>query len=206
MSDFKTSVHTHLKQFDSRYSNNKYLQQLEDRTKVPKSYIVGGLASIYVLMMFINPGGLGEMLSNFVGFLLPAYYSLVALKTPGGEDDSQLLIYWVVFSFFSVLEFWSSALTYIIPFYWLLKTAFLVYIAVPTTGGALMIYNKVIDPATAKFVAPARGPAASHSTSTKTAAPSHAAPPAHPASTAQGLAHAAKSAAQSSGIASHIQD
>ncbi|CCH61692.1 hypothetical protein TBLA_0F01490 [Henningerozyma blattae CBS 6284] len=152
MSDYKKTIDSQFKQFDSKYAKNKYLQQLEERTNIPKSYLVAGLAGIYIFMIFINPGGIGGMLSNFSGFVLPAYYSLVALKTPGGRDDSLLLIYWVIFSFFSVIEFWSSCLLKVIPFYWLLKTAFLFYIAVPSTGGARIIYAKVIDPATSRFL------------------------------------------------------
>ncbi|CCH62756.1 hypothetical protein TBLA_0I00970 [Henningerozyma blattae CBS 6284] len=152
MSEFQKSIQQQLKQFDSRYANNKILQQLEARTNIPKSYIVFGLVIVYFLLLLANIGGIGEILANIVGFALPAYLSLIALKTPGSADDTQLLTYWVVYAFFSVIEFWSVALTYLIPFYWFIKTIFLVYIALPQTGGANMIYKKVIDPATSKYI------------------------------------------------------
>ncbi|CAI6725038.1 ADM_HP2_G0050660.mRNA.1.CDS.1 [Saccharomyces cerevisiae] len=65
---------------------------------------------------------------------------------------TQLLTYWIVFSFLSVIEFWSKAILYLIPFYWFLKTVFLIYIALPQTGGARMIYQKIVAPFTDRYI------------------------------------------------------
>ena len=138
--------------FTQKYSGNRILQQLENKTNLPKSYLVAGLGFGYLLLIFINVGGVGEILSNFAGFVLPAYLSLVALKTPSATDDTQLLTYWIVFSFLSVIEFWSKAILYLIPFYWFLKTVFLIYIALPQTGGARMIYQKIVAPLTDRYI------------------------------------------------------
>lgn len=153
MSDFTSSFQSQMKHFDSRYSSNKYLQQLEERTNLPKSYISVGLAAFYLILIFVNVGGIGEILSNFAGFIVPAYYSLVAIKTTTSKDDTQLLTYWVVFAFLNVIEFWSKAILYLVPFYWFVKTVFLLYIALPQTGGAVLIYNTIIAPVTDKYVA-----------------------------------------------------
>lgn len=104
-------------------------------------------------MIFLNVGGVGQLLSNIAGFLIPGYYSLLALETKTSKDDTQLLTYWVVFAFLNVVEFWSKAILYWIPFYYLFKTVFLVYIGVPSTGGAVTIYNAVIRPISRKYVA-----------------------------------------------------
>ncbi|CAI4842666.1 BAQ_1a_G0055580.mRNA.1.CDS.1 [Saccharomyces cerevisiae] len=152
MSEYASSIHSQMKQFDTKYSGNIILQQLENKTNLPKSYLVAGLGFAYLLLIFINVGGVGEILSNFAGFVLPAYLSLVALKTPTSTDDTQLLTYWIVFSFLSVIEFWSKAILYLIPFYWFLKTVFLIYIALPQTGGARMIYQKIVAPLTDRYI------------------------------------------------------
>lgn len=100
----------------------------------------------YFVLIFLNVGGIGELLSNIAGFVVPGYYSLVALDTPGTKDDTLLLTYWVVFAFLNVVEFWSKAILYWIPFYWLFKTIFLLYIGIPAFGGATSIYHNVIKP------------------------------------------------------------
>ena len=52
--------------------------------------------------------------------------SIKALETSSKSDDTQWLMYWVVFSCFSVLEFFSDALVGWVPFYWLVKVIILV--------------------------------------------------------------------------------
>lgn len=107
----------------------------------------------YLFIIFINVGGVGEILSNFLGFVLPCYYSLHAIKTTTTADDTELLTYWIVFAFFSVIEFWSKAILYWVPFYWFFKTIFLIFIALPQLGGASLIYHRVIAPLTDPYIA-----------------------------------------------------
>ena len=120
----------------------------EQNTGLPRSYAVLSLAGVYVVLIFLNIGGIGEFLSNIAGFLVPGYYSLKALHTKTTSDDTKLLTYWVVFAFMNVIEFWSAAILYWVPFYFLFKTFFLIYIGVPQFGGATLVYNSVVEPIT----------------------------------------------------------
>ncbi|CCE65192.1 hypothetical protein TPHA_0K00580 [Tetrapisispora phaffii CBS 4417] len=152
MADFASSFQSQMKQFDQDYAQNSFWKALEQKTNLPKSYMAFGSTLGYLLLIFINVGGVGEILSNFAGFVIPTYFSLIALKTASTDDDTQLLTYWIVFAFLNVIEFWSKAILYLIPFYWFAKTIFLIYIALPKTGGALFVYKKFIDPLTAKYI------------------------------------------------------
>lgn len=131
------------------------LTQFEQQTKLPRSYAVLGGAAVYILLVFLNFGGIGQLLSNLAGFLVPGYYSLKALKSKTKDDDTKLLTYWVVFAALQIVEFWSSAILYWVPAYFLFKTVFLLYIGLPFTNGAEMIYQSVIVPATDKLISSA---------------------------------------------------
>ena len=98
----------------------------------------------------MNFGGIGQLLSNIAGFVIPCYYSLVALKTTTKDDDTKLLTYWVVFAFINVIEFWSNTILYYVPFYYLIKTGFLIYLS--SFGGSTLVYNSVIKPLSDKYV------------------------------------------------------
>lgn len=104
------------------------------------------------MLIFLNVGGVGQLLSNIAGFVIPGYYSLIALNTRTSSDDTQLLTYWVVFAFLNVVEFWSKAILYWVPFYFLFKTIFLLYIGVPSFGGATLVYQNIIKPFSEKYV------------------------------------------------------
>ena len=43
-----------------------------------------------------------------MGFLYPAYCSIKALESSVKNDDTQWLTYWVVFAFFSVVEYFAD--------------------------------------------------------------------------------------------------
>lgn len=128
------------------------MQKFESSTNLPKSYGIIGAFSFYLLLIFINVGGIGEILANIIGFVIPTYYSLVALKTKDTTDDTQLLTYWIVFAFLSVIEFWSKAILYWIPFYWFFKTIFLIYTVIPQLKGAQLVYEKIIAPLTDSYI------------------------------------------------------
>lgn len=130
------------------------MTQFERQTGFPRSYAVLGFVGVYFLMIFLNFGGVGQLLSNIAGFIVPGYYSILALQTATSKDDTQILTYWVVFAFLNVIEFWSKAILYWIPFYYLFKTIFLLYIGLPYTGGAEIIYKTVIKPVSDQYVRP----------------------------------------------------
>ena len=79
---------------------------------------------IAVVTLWLMFGFGAQLLCNFIGFLYPAYKSIKALESSTKADDTQWLMYWVVFSVFSVAEFFSDTLVGWIPMYWLVKVSF----------------------------------------------------------------------------------
>ena len=44
-----------------------------------------------------------------------------AVESPQGDDDTQWLTYWIVYSTFNILEYFTDLILFWIPFYSLLK-------------------------------------------------------------------------------------
>jgi len=122
---------------------NDILTLAEQKTQVKKVYIAYGVLSVIVLWLMFGFGA--QLLCNFIGFLYPAYMSIKALESRDKDDDTQWLMYWVVFAVFSVVEFFSDILVGWVPFYWLLKCAFLLWCMSPLEGSTI-IYNRIILP------------------------------------------------------------
>ncbi|CAI5758045.1 unnamed protein product [Candida verbasci] len=154
MSSLPDQLKGFLTSIDRNTGNLPLLNHFERNTGLPRSYAILGFVAVYFILIFLNFGGIGQLLSNFAGFLLPGYYSILALQTSTSKDDTQLLTYWVVFAFFNVIEFWSRAILYWVPFYYLFKTVFLLYIGIPSFGGATLIYNSIIKPISDQYVKP----------------------------------------------------
>lgn len=94
------------------------LLPLQDTTKVAKEHLVLGVGFLLVIIIFFGVGA--GSLCSIVGFVYPAFKSFEAIETKVKGDDTQWLVYWVVFAFFSIIETFSSVLLYWIPFYYAL--------------------------------------------------------------------------------------
>ncbi|EQC28089.1 hypothetical protein SDRG_14182 [Saprolegnia diclina VS20] len=81
-----------------------------------------------------------------VGVLYPAYASFKALETPSTDDDKQWLTYWVVFSITSSAEEVAERVVSYLPGYYVLKCIFLVWLMLPKTRGAIVVYDRYLQP------------------------------------------------------------
>jgi len=128
---------------------NNTLGKIEEKTGVDRFFLVASIAGLFALYLIF--GHSAELVCNFIGFLYPAYVSIKAIESASKADDTQWLTYWVVFGFFSIIEFAEDGIVEYFPVYWLAKCAFLVYLYSPVTLGAQKIYAKVIRPIFSKF-------------------------------------------------------
>ncbi len=121
------------------------LEKLEQKTKIDRLYLV--LAGGVLLAVYLVFGYGSAFLCSFLGFLYPAYCSLKAIESADQQDDTKWLMYWIVYSAFSMVEFFTDIILCWIPFYNFLKCAFLIYCMAPTSwNGSIFIYNNIIRP------------------------------------------------------------
>eukprot|EP00922_Rhytidocystis_sp_ex-Travisia-forbesii_P061615 GHVS01091288.1.p1 GENE.GHVS01091288.1~~GHVS01091288.1.p1 ORF type:complete len:226 (+),score=37.21 GHVS01091288.1:106-783(+) len=109
----------------------------------PSIIISVGFGVVALALVF---GWGGGIICDMVGFLYPAWMSFKAIETPSREDDKLWLTYWVVYAFFSLLEYFIDSILFWVPFYYFVKLVFLLYLCLPWTKGAEVIYNTFIRP------------------------------------------------------------
>jgi receptor expression-enhancing protein 5/6 len=85
-------------------------------------------------------------LTNLIGFFLPAYFSMRALDSPQPQDDVQWLTYWVVFGFFNFIETFVDIILHFVPMYYTFKTLAIVWLMLPQTQGAKVVYTRLLRP------------------------------------------------------------
>jgi len=138
----------HISQLDKELSKYHYLNEFEKQTGVQKVYVVLALGGLYFFLIFFNVAA--EFLVNTIGFAIPAYYSLHALFTSGTSDDTQWLTYWVVYAFLNVFESGINAV-YWFPFYYTFKFILVLWMALPQTSGAQIVFRSFLEPVFAKY-------------------------------------------------------
>lgn len=72
--------------------------------------------------------------------------SFKAIDSADTKDDTQWLTYWVVFASFSIVENVMSFLVTWIPFYYVIKSGFFLWLYHPRFMGAGLVYKQVIKP------------------------------------------------------------
>ncbi|TXT08736.1 hypothetical protein VHUM_02864 [Vanrija humicola] len=171
-----------LNSLDAELNKFPVLRDIEKKTNVPKAYGVLALGASAVLLIFFNLFGLAGPISNLIGWGLPAYLSIKAIETPSTNDDKQWLTYWIVFGTFNLIEsFAIRPILYWIPLYYVFKTVFTIWLFLPATRGAEVLYFNVIRPFVLKgssrpttTTAPATSSFSSTTSSSTAAAPAAA--------------------------------
>jgi len=118
------------------------LQNIEDKLKVPKEYLVIAGGFLFVIVVFFGIGA--NTMCSFIGFIFPAYQTILAIENKNKGDDVQWLVYWILYSFFTVIETFQDFIIYWIPFYFAFKLAFLLWAMFPQTRGAKFVYDSFL--------------------------------------------------------------
>jgi len=121
-----------------------FCKKIETTIGINRKWIA--LALIVCSFLGIVVGYASQLICNVLGFVYPAYESIKAIETAQTKDDTKWLTYWVVYSSFIILEFFSDYLLFWIPFYFFFKTGLLIWCMHPSYNGTEFLYNNVIRP------------------------------------------------------------
>ncbi|KAM6106833.1 LOW QUALITY PROTEIN: receptor expression-enhancing protein 4 [Pterocles gutturalis] len=78
--------------------------------------------------------------------LYPAYASYKAVRTKNIREYVRWMMYWIVFALFMAAETFTDLLISWFPFYYQIKTAFVIWLLSPYTRGASLLYRKFVHP------------------------------------------------------------
>lgn len=116
--------------FSDHLHRYPFLAKVEEYTKLKREHVIGALlgALFFVLLggVFVKP--IGIFMTRLFGFVYPCYKSFKAIESEDKEDDTQWLMYWMVFACFALLE--ETALKSaekIAPFFFVWKICFLLW-------------------------------------------------------------------------------
>jgi hypothetical protein len=77
--------------------------------------------------------------------LLLILHRLLAAESRSKNDQTQWLIYWVVYTLFRLIEYSRYTFIHTLPGYWLVKCIFLIWLMLSgQSGGTYLIYRRSI--------------------------------------------------------------
>jgi len=93
---------------------------------------------------------ISHLLCAWFAFLLPSYSTYKALSSPLSGELQNLSMYWAVIGTFIAAETTIGPFVSWLPFYWEIRTLFLLYISLPQIQGSTYIYKAYLEPFCAK--------------------------------------------------------
>ncbi|KAI1456997.1 TB2/DP1, HVA22 family-domain-containing protein [Annulohypoxylon moriforme] len=87
-----------------------------------------------------------KLLSSVASFLFPLFASYKALKTSDPAQLTPWLMYWSVLSCALLVESWTEFILWWVPFYSYMRLGFLLYLVLPQTQGARVLYETYLYP------------------------------------------------------------
>ncbi|CAK7265069.1 hypothetical protein SEPCBS119000_001322 [Sporothrix epigloea] len=89
---------------------------------------------------------LPKALASVISLLFPLFASYKALNTCDPAQLTPWLMYWVVFSCVVLFESWTDWILVWVPFYYYFRLFFLLYLVLPQTQGARLLYQTHVHP------------------------------------------------------------
>ena len=121
---------------------------IQEKTGIKGIYVVIGLV-LSVIFVYLNI--FDTIITNLVGTLYPAFWTIKSIEDDNLEDQKNWLTYWAVFGSFILVDMFSPIIVKIIPFYFVMKILFLIWLFMPGSGGCKIIYNLIVKKILRKY-------------------------------------------------------
>ena len=89
-----------------------------------------------------------QMIMSTLTCIFPCYKSIQAIEKKDADDEKKAwLAFWCIYAITLVWDAsFGIVFSKIVPFYWFFNIMFFVYLMMPQTKGALVVYYAVFDP------------------------------------------------------------
>ena len=126
--------------------NIRPLVYLEEKTNVKKSTYLFGLMGL----IFYMSVGINFMLKLFSTLFL-IYKSRLILYSVDSAEHKELVIDWLIYGMFNIIELYTDYISFVVPFYGYIKMAILIWLFGSYTNGSHKIYKNYIEPYFKKY-------------------------------------------------------
>ena len=127
---------------------NNQMKLIQEKTGIKGIYVVIGLI-LSVIFVYLNI--FDTIITNLIGTLYPAFWTIKSIESNDLKDQKNWLTYWAVFGSFILVDMFSPVIIKFIPFYFVMKIMFLIYLLMPGSHGCAIIYNLIVKKILRKY-------------------------------------------------------
>ncbi len=114
---------------------------IQEMTGIKGIFVIWGLI---IVIFFVYFNIFDSIITNLVGTLYPAFWTIKSLEKKSTEEQKKWLTYWVVFGSFIIVDMGSPVIVKFIPFYFVLKILFLMWLFMPVSNGCTIVYYLIV--------------------------------------------------------------
>jgi receptor expression-enhancing protein 5/6 len=107
--------------------------------------------SVLLLAAFVGWGIASELVFTVLAYLYPMYASFLALSMDEPKAVRHWLRYWVTFAVLYLVEFFAYPLLATFRYHHLVRICFVVWLFLPVTGGAQLVYCWLLQPVLRRY-------------------------------------------------------
>ena len=117
------------------------IKLIQEKTGI-NGYVFLGILLLSLVFVYFNL--FENLITNLIGTVYPTFWTIKSIESQDGMAI-KWLIYWIIFSSFIIIDFFSAVILKIIPFYFFMKICFLIWLQWPGSHGCDIIFNYVIN-------------------------------------------------------------
>ena len=115
------------------------MKAIKDKTGFNGIYVI---IVLLICVFLVYLGIFGTLMINIIGTIYPGWCTIKAMDK--NIDKKEWLTYWAVFGSFLIVDMFSNIIIKIIPFYFVFKLCFLLWMILPGSNGCRLVYNFLI--------------------------------------------------------------
>ena len=119
---------------------NKQMSLIQEKTGIKGIYVIVALVTS-IMLVYLNL--FESLITNLVGTVYPAFWTIKSIECKN-DDDKMWLTYWAVFASFTLVDMFSVIIVKFVPFYFVMKILFLIWLFMPNSQGCYLVYHLLV--------------------------------------------------------------
>lgn len=137
-----TALEPHAEQVFERFPQLRdTLKTVQEKTGIQKEHVVVGMPATLIGLLLVYL--FAPVMVHLIAVSYPMFMTVKAIESPERNEATRWLNYWVIFQFITIFEFIVGFFLFIIPGYYMVKLAFVVWCMAPIKRNGCEVFYRM---------------------------------------------------------------